>query len=135
MQDFPRWREKNRKERVLLYRPSEKKTNANTVENAGCVETTLADTGFRGAEWCLMVPKARKLSLIPARLILSFLEPRPREKDLEFADFRAPTRTLDDGGGTGTRMSVSKNAATKHRGPCAKLLRSPRRRGAARAFM
>ena len=54
---------KNRKERVLLYRPSEKKTNANTVENAGCVETTLADTGFRGAEWCLMVPKARKLSL------------------------------------------------------------------------
>ena len=46
-----------------MYRPSEKKTNANTVENAGCVETTLADTGFRGAEWCLMVPKARKLSL------------------------------------------------------------------------
>ena len=40
-----------------MYRPSEKKTNANTVENAGCVETTLADTGFRGAEWCLMVPK------------------------------------------------------------------------------
>ena len=37
-----------------------KKTNATTSENAGCVETTLADTGLRGRT---SVPNARKLSL------------------------------------------------------------------------